>query len=264
MKTLPNPLGRRLLGSLLLVALLAVPASAQRGKKDAGTLRLVPLFPAPVDAPAITAGKLKSHLPRYGKARLKELGRYDPVPDLEAAPLDIDGTRWLFRYQWGAVEATVFVTTSEGKILGAESFTERTPEVNLVDLVADPGREVIVSVIDGTALSDWPKEWQIFQLKRGRKFHKIGTIPVEHVSGAKDPLTHWQNRITAPERGILRVETTRFQDRGERPSQEAPTDKGLVRTWTFQKKKGRYVEDPVSRKAQQAAHKAWKRASRGR
>ena len=263
---LAGPRGRLLgglLGGLLGLCLgqlgagpaLAVDRPAAKAPK--GALRLVPLFPAPADAPTITAGTLKKFLPRDGRPSLAELGNYDPVQDLEAAPLNLENSRWLFRHQWGAVEATLFVTDVAGKILGAESFKERTPEVNLVDLVGDGTREIIVSVIAGTALSDWPTGWQIFELKRGKHLHRIGELAASHEAGAKKRTTLWRNEITAPERGLLRAETTTFTSRGERPDMDAPTAAGEVRSFTFQKKKGRYVEDPESRKAHQLAHKAW-------
>lgn len=188
-------------------------------------LALRRLDEAPADGPAVPVATLRPRLPASARERLDQDGD-------ESARRSValhDGTPWsLVHERWGAVESTLFVIDDAGRVRSAKTFRIRVAMVGLADLWGDAALEVVVEVVEGTALSSWPRRWDLYRVTPDGRLALAGSLAKAYDYGAKSPSLYFHNTVTLPSKGTLRVETTVFEERGPEPPKGAPMGPGEV------------------------------------
>lgn len=195
----------------------AAPDGLRADLPDDLSLRL--LDEASAEGPAVPMSTLRPQLPAMARELLDQDGD-------EAARRSValgDGTPWsLLHERWGAVESTLFVVDHAGRVRSATTFRNRVAMLALADLWGDAALEVVVEVIEGTALSSWPRRWEFYRLTPAGRLAFAGSLAKAYDYGAKSPSLYFHNTVTLPAKGTLRVETTVFHERGPEPPRGAP------------------------------------------
>lgn len=114
-------------------------------------------------------------------------------------------TLFLIRIFWGAVESTLMVLGPDGTVLSATTFDRRIHDLGLVHLLGNSVPEVVVRMIEGTALSTYPEWWEFFRLDESGALEPMARVPASMSSGSKCQHFEYKNAITIPEIGVLRV-----------------------------------------------------------
>lgn len=177
------------------------------------------------EGPAVPVTAIVPHLPAVARESLADEDGAAPRPSVALR----DGTPWaLVHERWGGMESTVLVVDGAGRVRGAKTFRERVPMVGVADLWGDEALEVVVEVVEGTALSSWPRRWELHRITAAGTLVLVGSLAKTYDHGAKTPRSYFHNTVTMPAKGIVRVETTVFAERGPEPPRGAPTALGEV------------------------------------
>jgi hypothetical protein len=233
----------------------AEPAAAQDTAPSDGLARLLAresepeALPDRPDLPWLTLGEEGEAGPEVDgsalvaalPARARELVSEDFGGDVPVQPttsLGGDGSWSIAHQRWGAVETSLVVVDAAGRVRGKVHFFDRVPEVGLVDLWGDETLEVIVEVIEGTAMSSYPRTWRIYGVTPQGKLRRAGTLAKAYNYGSKTLRHYFRNTVTMPAKGTLRVETTTFEERGPNPPKGAPRAEGEVFELRYQPAKG--------------------------
>jgi hypothetical protein len=189
------------------------------------------------DAPEIDDATLLAALPKRARMQLEEDGAIRPE---FWTRLDADGTLFLTHVRWGAVESSILVVTAQAKVRSVLTLRDRVPDVGVVDVVGDERQEIVVESIDGTALSDYPKVWKVYRLDARGRLEALATMARSHGQGSKCVRYFFRNRITVPEKGVLRVQNIEFDEPGESPPQNAPKSAGETHELRWSAKAGKF------------------------
>jgi hypothetical protein len=149
---------------------------------------------------------------------MREDGEHDRPAASLGGPLDL----CVVHERWGGVESTVVLVDGTGRVRGNKTFQRRVPSVGLVDLFGDDLPELVVEIVEGTAMSSWPRVWKIFRVTGHGKLVEVITFAKSYDHGAREPEYYFHNTVTMPAKGTLRVETTVFESRGPAPPARAP------------------------------------------
>jgi hypothetical protein len=180
----------------------------------------------------------------------------DRVGTFEGDWIDDAQSRFLLRYQWGAVQANLLIVSSRGALLGVLRFEDRTPRVALKDVVGDRSREIIVQVIRGNVLEGGPQDWEIYDAT-GRKIASVeqtGSWPDRLHYPPDDPSVRYFRRLDFPRKGHMTVETVSAGGDlpcgcapGCPPCRSAPPRAGDREEYEYAPKSGRFVKVSESR-----------------
>jgi hypothetical protein len=141
----------------------------------------------------------------------------------------------------GAVESVLVVLDGRGGVRATKRFADRVGVVALVDLTGDGREEIVVVRIEGTALSGLPTRWDVFRIGDGGTLVRVASIAKEDTQGVVEVVHRFDNLVTAPAPGVLRIETVRFAEEERQRMRGAPTRRGAVRSLCWSARSVRFV-----------------------
>ena len=121
------------------------------------------------------------------------------------------------------------------------------------DVAGDPTRELLVDLYNGYQCCD-RNLWQVYQLSRQGRLKKIGEFwrlcNVDYQDGRSlKSYTCFRNTLTQPRKGELLVTTMEFGESGCEASRPGfPRSLGEKHSWTFDSRRGRFVERRAGRR----------------
>ena len=142
------------------------------------------LSPVPAAGPLAQA-TLRRVLPAAFRADYdEELERVD----CSGGYLDDDGKWFLLHVSYAGIDAALVVLDERGRAL----FKLRVPNrarVYLGDVLGNETREIILSRIEGNAISRWPTTWVIYRVDGRGRLRQVLEHPKSHSYGSK--YKHW-------------------------------------------------------------------------
>lgn len=121
------------------------------------------------------------------------------------------------------------------------------------DVAGDPTRELLIELYMGNNCCD-RNMWQVYQLSRQGRLRKVGEFwrlcSVDYHNGRSfESYTCFRNTLTQPRKDELLVTTMEFGESGCEASRPGfPRSLGEKHSWTFDSRRGRFVERRAGRR----------------
>jgi hypothetical protein len=169
--------------------------------------------------------------------------------------LDDEKPLFLLHASWGGIDAALVVLDEHGRVRSRLRVPNRA-RVYLRDVLGDETQEVVLSRVDGSAVSRWPTTWVVYRVDAGGRLRRVLEHPKSHSYGSKDLEWVFLNRFDFSAHDRVTVETVHSSrtpgeplDDFDEHTKRAPL-LGETKTFVYDKALGRFRRVRPTRVAQ--------------